>query len=564
MSICNRYHITLKKNNMSWYLIYILDELPYNLDIGKILYPQTIKNISQIINVLEIHIYILNDTQRNQVNNIFCGLNVTIYTFNHIFDLFKYYDDNKINAIYFTNNTGCISNDININFDKMYTTYYSEYDNIYNNILDKYNIKEIIDPKIFIVPHIKNNKIYFDLCKKIFDKINSMDVKFKTNLAMTFANNKLDNNIVSINNLLDQKKFIIYNSSIINHKDLYESIILQNNSGNYYNYNVNNNYIFYPYFDFNLAYQKINNIDSCYICNTNGFGTIEQSANPFSNIYKRFNNLLQGSFLFKKENMYNIPKIIHHIWINNDPIINYVDLWKKMLKEPWEYKIWDNNNINDFMNNSRWKDLYNKSSDKYKYIILSLAILEKYGGIIIDSYCVPLKIIPDEILSNKFFISFENENYGTNLSFKIIGSICGPLDEKNKFKDPYVARKPFDGINNFFRSKKENTADIFFQDLFIKIHNINIEHNDPINEIQKLLINNSDVFIYPSYFFNLNTYIYPKKLTYQSILINLHKLDSINPRIKTNVSRNYTITHEGIINRLKENPKDRLKNINKL
>uniref|UniRef100_A0A6G6AC41 Putative glycosyl transferase n=1 Tax=Borely moumouvirus TaxID=2712067 RepID=A0A6G6AC41_9VIRU len=333
--------------------------------------------------------------------------------------------------------------------------------------------------------------------------------------------------------------------------------------GNFYNY-YNDKYIFYPYFDFNLESKKIDVVNNFDIYNTNGFGNIEQNINPFNYVYKRFNNLLQGSFLKRKENTYEIPKIIHHIWIDNDLVSNYTNLWKKILKEPWEYKIWDTNNINNFMENNRWKELYDKTSGKFKYLILSLSILEKYGGIVINSFCVPLKIIPDELLSNKFFMSFDDEKKGTNISLNIIGSICGPLDDKNNFKDPYVARKPFDGINNFFRSKKENTIDIFFQDLFIKINKINTTNSNFFDEVQTIFTNNSDIFIYPSYFFNLNSSIYPKKLTNQTIFITLQKIEPVNTRIKTDVTRNYTITHQGIINRLKENPKDRLKNINKL
>uniref|UniRef100_A0A6G6AAZ6 Glycosyltransferase n=1 Tax=Borely moumouvirus TaxID=2712067 RepID=A0A6G6AAZ6_9VIRU len=202
MSICNRYHISLKKNNIPWYLIYIIDEPTKNLNIEKILYPETIKNISQLVNVLEIHVYAFN-TSEQHLQNIFNGIKILVKPFNHVFNLIKYYDDNKMNIIYFTNCTGCISDEININFDKLGVTYSSKYDKKYNNILDKYNIKEIIYPKILIIPHKKNNKIYFDLCKKFFDQINSPDIEFKTNLAMTLANNKLNNNVESINYLLD-------------------------------------------------------------------------------------------------------------------------------------------------------------------------------------------------------------------------------------------------------------------------------------------------------------------------------------------------------------------------
>ncbi len=64
--------------------------------------------------------------------------------------------------------------------------------------------------------------------------------------------------------------------------------------------------------------------------------------------------------------------------------------------------------------------------------------------------------------------------------------------------------------------------------------------------------------------FNPNINIYPKRLLNDAIVINLWKLHYEQPHIKTQVKRSYVMTPEAIINKLKENPRDRLKNIKKI
>ncbi|AEX61477.1 putative glycosyl transferase [Megavirus courdo7] len=70
------------------------------------------------------------------------------------------------------------------------------------------------------------------------------------------------------------------------------------------------------------------------------------------------------------------------------------------------------------------------------------------------------------MLSNKFFLGFDsdfNNNDELKLSYRVMASIPGQLNEKNKIIDPYAARRPFDGINNFFRSVKKKNRIHFFK-----------------------------------------------------------------------------------------------------
>jgi hypothetical protein len=139
-----------------------------------------------------------------------------------------------------------------------------------------------------------------------------------------------------------------------------------------------------------------------------------------------------------------------------------------------------------------------------------------------------------------------------------------------------IARRPFEGINNFFRDVKlkrtENMkpkkiiddAKIFFPFIFDDIYKIlSLVNENKLLEVENSLVSNPEVIIYPSYYFNPNSYIFPKKLLSMAICINLWKLDFEKSHTKTNITRSYKINTQGILARLKENPKDRFKNLNK-
>jgi len=79
-----------------------------------------------------------------------------------------------------------------------------------------------------------------------------------------------------------------------------------------------------------------------------------------------------------------IPKIIHQIWIGDEPpdfIKQHMKNVKKMNKN-FEYKFWGNDSIEYFNLEKEYKE-----ATKYAFFvdILKIKILEKYGGVIIDA-----------------------------------------------------------------------------------------------------------------------------------------------------------------------------------
>nr|WBF70902.1 hypothetical protein [Megavirus caiporensis] len=595
MSICNKYVVNKNKSNDNWCLIYILDAKQIiNLDIEKILYTQTIQNIKNEFNIQAIYIYITDESQKNTIQKFFSNVqdnliyNIDIY--DNIIHIISNHINNKNNCILFTNNTGYINQNFNGNQEKIncdllnhiiqyqsISTITTNNDDDNNNddnnngeimeILNQYEINNIIIPKIIIIPYNENNKTFINTWKNYFSKINHQNTGFKIKLSITLANQKLNYPIKSLDHLIKSNKLIVsINKSSI--KLICESNKSRNLIDNEFELSSSDNeYIFYPYIDFNISYHKYNKNNHFHIFNTNGYYTNKFEHNPFKDAFKRFEIVSQGSFVSKPQTNHFIPKIINHIWtddkISSTQIDYYSYLWKKILKKPWVYKIWYKEDIDKYLSETKWNNLYQKSPSTIKNIIASLAILEKYGGIIINSYTIPLKIIPDDMLSNKFFLGFDNDfsnNDDLQLSYRVMASIPGQLNDKNKIIDPYAARRPFDGINNFFRSVKKKESDTFFQDIFIDLNKIELSNK----EIDKIFFKNDDVFIYPNYYFNPNINIYPKRLLYDAIVVNLWKLHCEQPHVKTPVKRSYIVTPEAIINKLKENPRDRLKNVKKI
>ncbi|AZL89486.1 glycosyltransferase [Megavirus baoshan] len=599
MSICNKYVINKIKPDNNWCLIYILDTKQIiNLDAEKILYTQTIHNIKNEINPKMIYIYVADESQKNIIQNMFENvqdnliLNIGVY--DDIIQLISNHGNDNNNYIIFTNNTGYINHSNNnklVNYDLLYhiikcqssisTIISTDSNNNYNNdncnsdnyndniaeILNQYEINYIIIPKIIVIPNHENNKIFINTWKNYFNKINHQNFDFKLKLSITLTNHKLNNPIKSLDHLIKSNK-LITSLNNINIKLIYESVKSKNLTNNEFEFiNSNNEYIYYPYIDFNISHHKYNKNNYFHIFNTNGYYSNKFDHNPFKDAFKRFEKVSQGSFILKPQTNHYIPKIINHIW-TDDKISNtekdyYSYLWKKNLKKPWIYKIWHKEDIDKYLSETKWNNLYQKAPSIIKDIIVSLAILEKYGGVIINSYTIPLKNIPDDMLLNKFFLGLDNDfndNNELKLSYRIMASIPGQLNDKNKIIDPYAARRPFDGINNFFRSVKKKESDTFFQDIFVDLNKIELSNDS----IDKIFLKNDDVFIYPNYYFNPNINIYPKRLLNDAIIINLWKLHYQEPRVKTQIKRSYIVTTEAIINKLKENPRDRLKNIKKI
>ncbi len=132
-----------------------------------------------------------------------------------------------------------------------------------------------------------------------------------------------------------------------------------------------------------------------------------------------------------------------------------------------------------------------------------------------DGTC-PTKIIPENLLNNRFFISYADESKSSNiLSFDIIGSVPGFHKQLDVVLDSRAilnpARRPFEGPNNFFINNKQKIVisdnEFELKDILIfpKIFNnvyLSICATNHFTNIHQILISEPDVFIYPSYYFN--------------------------------------------------------------
>lgn len=109
-----------------------------------------------------------------------------------------------------------------------------------------------------------------------------------------------------------------------------------------------------------------------------------------------------------------IPKTIHQIWLGNKPIPEkfklYIDGWKQIYND-YEHILWNDDDVvkNDVIPDTL-KDLYfnNKLSCVFRADILRYVILQKYGGIYLDTDFECLKKIPIHFFNFDFLGGIQN------------------------------------------------------------------------------------------------------------------------------------------------------------
>lgn len=402
---------------------------------------------------------------------------------------------------------------------------------IYASIVDfnKLDINKLILSNMLIIPY---NPQFINTAIEFFSK------NFSTDLSLTLSSIKLSIPIKNINQLN-----II---SFFDKKELFLSKNFKQLSGSF------DDYIFYPLFDIdgNKKLLDLSNLPNVF--NTNGFAIdiSDDISYVYSLMFPRFTSKISGLYIKQSNTPNIIPKIFHHVWLT-EPNLEIIELWKKLLYD-WEYIIW----TPDKFKLGKWENVYEKN----KLLTIYLSILEKYGGIIINGEQIPIKRIPDQFLKKKFWLTFNEEN---KLSYNIMGSIQG-IQEHEKIEslnDP--SRLPYEGKNNYFINLKlnKNIDDdkLLFHHIYQQIFNSLINDNFDINN----LLNNSDVVVYPNYYFNPND-SYPKFLLKKSISYFIPKKEMKLLSVKTELKRDYIITEQSIKEHLKQNPKDRLKNLNQI
>lgn len=152
----------------------------------------------------------------------------------------------------------------------------------------------------------------------------------------------------------------------------------------------------------------------------------------------------------------SIPKIIHQIWVGPKPIpekyIKLGETWKK-LHPDWEYKLWRDEDIKDWDFGS--KDLYEKASSyQERADVLRYEILNKYGGIYVDTDYEALQNFDELASKYDFFASIEPvfDNY-IAVTSAIIGSKPHNKILTDTIRD---VREHWDQVEDDFRKNKAN------------------------------------------------------------------------------------------------------------
>ncbi len=197
--------------------------------------------------------------------------------------------------------------------------------------------------------------------------------------------------------------------------------------------------------------------------------------------YENWNDLAiaYDKFLDFKENKKNesiprlIPKKIHQIWIGKNKIPHQYKVWMRSWKEynpEWEYIFWDEDMINNF--SLKNKDLFETIENPgFKSDIARYEILNRFGGIYVDTDFECLKKIPDYLLNYEFITSvgfdyspvlFNGMIFSKPNSFilkKLINEISKPNINSNpneimKSSGPYAFTKNF---FNLSQKEKDNS-----------------------------------------------------------------------------------------------------------
>lgn len=157
-----------------------------------------------------------------------------------------------------------------------------------------------------------------------------------------------------------------------------------------------------------------------------------------------------------------IPKIVHYAWFGREIPIEVeerVQRWKQILPD-WEFKLWNEENW-DFSQYSFSKQMYETKNWAYLTDVLRLDVLNKYGGVYLDTD-MELKKSLSPFLAKRLVMGYLYKN---SLATGII------LAEPNpEFSNTGVRQEIQDGIlilpldyfSYFSRNREANFAEHLF------------------------------------------------------------------------------------------------------
>lgn len=122
-----------------------------------------------------------------------------------------------------------------------------------------------------------------------------------------------------------------------------------------------------------------------------------------------------------------IPRILHFIWIGNK---ERPDCWMNWMSQNPSFEIvfWDEKMIDHFRlkNQKLYDEYYSKGEYHGASDVARIEILERYGGIYMDSDSICLNPIEHEpFMNSDFFVAYEHVNHPGRIANGVIGSIPG-------------------------------------------------------------------------------------------------------------------------------------------
>ncbi|MDO4912893.1 MAG: glycosyltransferase [Lactobacillus sp.] len=148
-----------------------------------------------------------------------------------------------------------------------------------------------------------------------------------------------------------------------------------------------------------------------------------------------------------------IPKIIHFIWVGDEPkskiIEDCIKTWHQKLPD-YEIKEWNESNF-DMNENHYIQQAYQAKKWAFVSDYIRCKVLYEMGGVYLDTDVRVLDKL-DDLLNDKGFIGFENEQY---LSAAIIGAekhspfMQEMIDYYQDLDFTFDEKNPYQGVNTF-------------------------------------------------------------------------------------------------------------------
>lgn len=303
--------------------------------------------------------------------------------------------------------------------------------------------------KAFTNIYNKNLFKFYCLSNIITYPVNQLAINLLTDISTL----KID----QISCLLEQKKIINSNYYDLNNLIIYSPLIQEYCD------------IFYPCFDLDKS---------------------KLDGNIYSRFFKRYNSKKIGYNLKIEElTTKKIPDIIHCLNMQN----KYIRAIKRAVNSSYRVYDWSNTLLFDELmglngrSENLVRDLYNSTDNlKLKSLILKMAILDKYGGLLIDGDCYFINYVPELITNSEFFMFYEDEYFcGIELNTRIFG--CKP--------GHFLYNNYFSNICNFINMVFCDTRVVIYPSYYVKANKDGLPHCLAKNQFIILLEKNSDFYV---------------------------------------------------------------------